>query len=142
MKEGSWSEGRFETTDGCYFRALGRGQSPRGLKNNGNRPDYILTDDLDDDEMCRNPRRVNEATQWVLSALFGTMEAGRGRFIMVGNRIAQNSVPGHVIDRPGVHHTRVNQTAALLEVRPLHNLTARGGPAATRSNIKQPKAIK
>lgn len=108
MKEGSWSEGRFETTDGCYFRALGRGQSPRGLKNNGNRPDYILIDDLDDDEMCRNPRRVDEATQWVLSALFGTMEAGRGRFIMVGNRIAQNSVLGHVIDRPGVHHTRVN----------------------------------
>jgi predicted phage terminase large subunit-like protein len=108
MKEGSWSEGEFETNDGSYFRAIGRGQSPRGLKNNGRRPDYIIIDDLDDDEMCRNPRRVEEATQWVLSALFGTMEAGRGRFIMVGNRIAQNTVLAKVIDRPGVFHTRVN----------------------------------
>ena len=58
--------------------------------------------------MCRNPRRVDEATRWVLSALFGSMEAGRGRFIMVGNRIAQNSVLGNIIERPGVYHTRVN----------------------------------
>ena len=108
VKEGSWAEGRFETSDGRFFRALGRGQSPRGLKKNSRRPDYILIDDLDDDEMCRNPRRVDEATRWVLSALFGSMEAGRGRFIMVGNRIAQNSVLGNIIDRPGVYHTRVN----------------------------------
>lgn len=108
VKEGSWSEGKFETTNGCFFRALGRGQSPRGLKNNGNRPDYIIIDDLDDDEMCRNPRRVKDATEWVLSALFGTMEAGRGRFIMVGNRIGQNSVLSKIIERPGVFHTRVN----------------------------------
>lgn len=108
VKEGAWADGAFETIDGCFFRALGRGQSPRGLKKNGNRPDYIIVDDLDDDEMCRNPRRVDEGTQWVLSALFGTMEAGRGRFIMVGNRIAQNSVLGNIIERPGVYHTRVN----------------------------------
>lgn len=108
VKQGAWADGEFETIDGCFFKALGRGQSPRGLKNNGNRPDYIIIDDLDDDEMCRNPRRVDEATQWVLSALFGTMEAGRGRFIMVGNRIAQNSVLGKIIERPGVYHTRVN----------------------------------
>lgn len=108
VKVGAWAEGTFETNDGCFFRAIGRGQSPRGLKNNGNRPDYIIIDDLDDDEMCRNPRRVEETTQWVLSALFGTMEAGRGRFIMVGNRIAQNSVLGNIIERPGVYHTRVN----------------------------------
>ena len=108
VKAGAWAEGKFETTDGCFFRALGRGQSPRGLKSNGHRPDYIIIDDLDDDEMCRNPRRVQETTQWVLTALFASMEAGRGRFIMVGNRIAQNSVLANIIERPGVYHTRVN----------------------------------
>lgn len=108
IKVGSWAEGEFQTEDGYYFVALGRGQSPRGLKANGHRPDYIVIDDLDDDEMVRNPKRVSDCTEWVLTALFGTMEAGRGRFIMVGNRIAKNSVLSRIIERPGVHHTRVN----------------------------------
>lgn len=108
MKQGSWAEGEFTTTDDCYFTAIGRGQSPRGLKNKGHRPDYIIIDDLDDDELVRNDDRVRKATEWVLSALFGTMEAGRGRFIMVGNRIAKNSILTKIIERPGVHHTKVN----------------------------------
>ncbi len=108
MKDGNWAEGEFTTSDGCYFVSLGRGQSPRGIKSNGRRPDYIIIDDIDDDEMVRNDQRVNKATEWVLSALFGTMEAGRGRFIMVGNKIAQTSILSKIIERPGVHHTKVN----------------------------------
>jgi predicted phage terminase large subunit-like protein len=108
IKAGSWAEGEFTTTDDCFFIALGRGQSPRGLKNHGNRPDYIVIDDLDDDELCRNPDRVQKATEWVLTALYGTMEAGRGRFVMVGNRIAKCSVLSNIIARPTFHHTTVN----------------------------------
>lgn len=108
MKEGCWADGEFTTTDDCHFIALGRGQSPRGIKYKGRRPDYIVIDDIDDDEMCRNPKRVKEASDWVLTALFGAMEAGRGRFIMVGNRIAKNSILSNIIERPDVYHTRVN----------------------------------
>lgn len=108
MKDGNWAEGEFTTSDGCYFVSLGRGQSPRGIKSNGRRPDYIIIDDIDDDEMVRNDQRVSKATEWVLSALFGTMEAGRGRFIMVGNKIAKTSILSKIIERPGVHHTKVN----------------------------------
>lgn len=108
MKEGNWAEGEFTTLDGYYFTSIGRGQSPRGLKNKSRRPDYIIIDDIDDDEMVRNEQRVSKATEWVLSALFGAMEAGRGRFIMVGNRIAKNSVLSKIIERPGVYHTKVN----------------------------------
>ncbi len=108
MKDGNWAEGEFTTSDGCYFISLGRGQSPRGIKSNGRRPDYIIIDDIDDDEMVRNDQRVGKATEWVLSALFGTMEAGRGRFIMVGNKIAKTSILSKIIERPGVHHTKVN----------------------------------
>lgn len=108
MKNGNWAEGEFTTVDGYHFTSIGRGQSPRGLKKNGRRPDYIVIDDIDDDEMVRNPKRVSQATEWVLSALFGTMEAGRGRFIIVGNRIAKDSILSKIIERPGVHHTTVN----------------------------------
>lgn len=108
IKTGNWAEGEFTTVDGCFFTAVGRGQSPRGVKNNGRRPDYIVIDDIDDDEMVLNKRRVDKATEWVLSALFYAMEAGRGRFILVGNRIAKTSILTNIVARPGVHHTVVN----------------------------------
>lgn len=108
VKEGNWAEGEFTTMDDCYFTALGRGQSPRGVKNHGRRPDYIIVDDLDDDQLVQNPDRVAKATEWVLTALLGTTEVGRGRFIMVGNRIGKNSILTNIIARPGVFHTVVN----------------------------------
>lgn len=108
MKLGSWAEEEFVTVDNTYFLALGRGQSPRGVKKFGRRPDLIIIDDIDDDELVRNPKRVDTVANWVLTALFGSMEAGRGRFVMVGNRIAKNSVLSKIAARPGVFHTRVN----------------------------------
>lgn len=106
--EGTWSEGEFITKSGAMFVALGRGQSPRGLKNRGKRPDFIVIDDIDDDELVRNPRRVKEVFEWILTALFGTMEGGRGRFILIGNRIAKDSVLSLFAELEGIYHRRVN----------------------------------
>lgn len=92
--DGLWTDGEFVCADGSMFIALGRGQSPRGIKRRGLRVNYISIDDIDDDEMCRNPRRVDEAVDWCLSALIGTMAMGRGRFVLVGNRIGQYSILG------------------------------------------------
>ena len=33
---------------------------------------------LDDDELCRNEKRVKELTDWVKEALFGALDVGRG----------------------------------------------------------------
>ncbi len=108
VKAGDWSEGNFKTQDGCLFVAVGRGQSPRGLKNQGARPDYIVIDDLDDDQMVRSQAQVSKIYEWCLSALVGTMAAGRGRFVMVGNRIGKDSVLSRMAERPGAYHTVVN----------------------------------
>lgn len=108
VKEGDWKEGKFRTTDGCMFVALGRGQSPRGLKNRSRRPDYIVIDDIDDDEIVNNPKRIGKVLDWVLTALFGTMEGGRGRFIMVGNRIGKDSVLSRYAALEDLSHSKVN----------------------------------
>ena len=89
---GIWTNGEFTTATGDLFIALGRGQSPRGIKKRGLRPNYIAVDDIDDDELVRNPRRVGEAVDWLLTALLGTMAMGRGRLAVVGNRIGRTSV--------------------------------------------------
>ncbi len=106
--EGSWQDGEFVTADGVAFFARGRGQSPRGLRYRSNRPDYIVIDDLDDDELVNNPERVTRLTNWVKEALFGALDGGRGRFIMVGNLIGKNSVLANIAATNGVHVSQVN----------------------------------
>ena len=104
---GSWLEGEFKTKGGAKFLAVGRGQSPRGLRDREARPDYIVIDDLDDDEICRNEKRIKDLTDWVKEALFGALDVGRGRFIMVGNLISKNSVLANIAASKGVHVSEV-----------------------------------
>ncbi|KAA6331635.1 hypothetical protein EZS27_019785 [termite gut metagenome] len=104
---GSWEEGEFVTKDGTAFFSRGRGQSPRGLRYRESRPDYIVIDDLDDDELCRNESRVRILTDWVKEALFGALDGGRGRFIMVGNLIGKCSVLNNIAHSETVHLSRV-----------------------------------
>ena len=105
---GSWEDGKFITKDAKAFFALGRGQSPRGLRYRQSRPDYIVVDDLDDDELVQNESRVAKMLDWILEALFNTMDMGRGRFVFVGNRIHKNSVLANFAKVPGVYHSIVN----------------------------------
>lgn len=104
---GNWQEGQFVTQSDVAFFARGRGQSPRGLRYKEARPDYIVIDDLDDDELCRNEKRVKDLTDWVKEALFGALDVGRGRFIMVGNLISKNSVLANIAATKGVYVSEI-----------------------------------
>lgn len=108
LKYGSWEEGKFVTKSDHAFFALGRGQSPRGLRYRQFRPDYIIVDDLDDDELCRNPSRVEKMHDWVLEALFGSMDMGKGRFIVAGNLISRTSVLAKLSENKSFHVSKVN----------------------------------
>ncbi len=99
---GNWEDGEFVTKDNIAFMSMGRGQSPRGLRYKESRPDRILIDDLDDDELVKNPERVRELTEWVKTALFGALGAEGGQFIMVGNLISKCSVLANIIATPTV----------------------------------------
>lgn len=107
-QNGAWEEGKFVTKSGVACFALGRGQSPRGLRHRQFRPDYIVIDDIDDDQMCRNESRVKQILDWMLEALLGALDMGRGRFIVVGNRIHKKSIVAKYAKLKGVYHTVVN----------------------------------
>lgn len=104
---GSWLEGEFKTRGGAKFLAVGRGQSPRGLRDREARPDYIVIDDIDDDELCRNEKRVKDLTDWVKEALFGALDVGRGRFMLVGNLISKKSVLANIAASKGVYVSEI-----------------------------------
>ncbi len=104
---GSWQDGEFKAACGVKFLACGRGQSPRGLRDREARPDYIVIDDLDDDQLCRNEKLVHDLTDWVKEALFGALDVGRGRFIMVGNLISKTSVLFNIAYTKGVFLSKI-----------------------------------
>ena len=88
-KPGSWETGEFVCQCGCSFRAIGAGQSPRGTRNKNFRPDFILIDDIDTDEECRNIDRINAKWKWLEEALIPAMSvSGNYRILFNGNIIA------------------------------------------------------
>ena len=88
-KPGAWETGEFTCLCGCSFRAIGAGQSPRGTRNKNFRPDFILIDDIDTDEECRNPERIKTKWKWLEEALIPTMSvSGNYRILFNGNIIA------------------------------------------------------
>ncbi len=112
---GNWSEKHFVTKDGVGFWAIGRRESPRGLREAEKRPNLLIIDDLDDDEEVKNEELVKKSLDWLRGALIGAMAIKQRRIIMVGNRIAKKSILAHVVgdindDDPineGITHIKV-----------------------------------
>lgn len=96
-RSGKWSDGKFTTADGIGFWSFGRGQSPRGIRNEALRPNFGIVDDIDDAGVVKNPERVKEATDWVLGDLYGAMPTKQSRLIIAGNRIHKNSILANIV---------------------------------------------
>lgn len=89
---GSWEASEFKTRKGVAFRAVGAGQSPRGTRNQAKRPDLVLVDDIDTDELCRNPDLVNERIKWIEQALIPTRSVDSPTLVIAcGNIISKFS---------------------------------------------------
>lgn len=97
--QGSWEEGNFRTRDGFSAWALGLGQSPRGLKSRGVRPDLIVADDVDNKKRCKNPQLIREATDWIEEDLKGTFGTFAERFVFNNNLISRNSITQKLHDK-------------------------------------------
>jgi hypothetical protein len=101
-KLGAWETGEFTCQCGCSFRAIGAGQSPRGTRNKNYRPDFILIDDIDTDEECRNPERIKTKWKWLEKSLIPTMSvSGRYRVLFNGNIIARDCCINKAIEKAG-----------------------------------------
>lgn len=93
QKLGAWTSSEFKIRRGCSFRGLGWGESPRGTRQENVRPDFILIDDIDTDEECRNEDIMKNKLNWIEQALIGTRSISEPLRILVnGNIIHDNCV--------------------------------------------------
>ncbi len=88
---GNWSKDEFLIRKGCAFRAIGWGQSPRGSRNENIRPDFILIDDIDTDEECRNEDTMTAKINWIEQALFATRSISCDTRILVNGNIIHDN---------------------------------------------------
>lgn len=65
-----WTDGQFVLRNGVVFTAVGAGQSIRGLNYRSTRPDYIIVDDLYDEEDINNPESTVKKNAWFWGSLY------------------------------------------------------------------------
>lgn len=101
---GDWTTGKFTTKDGIRFLAIGRDQSPRGARKGEKRPNYGVVDDVDDDEIVNNLKRVKKVVKRIRGAMFGALSIKGARMVIAGNRIHPQSILAHIVGdiKPGV----------------------------------------
>ena len=88
-------------SSGATVRAVGVSGSFRGAStdspwSNGDRPDFIILDDLQKEELARNPDRVNDLEEKINSAIEGLAESGYELSMVMTCTVLQ---PGDLADR-------------------------------------------
>jgi predicted phage terminase large subunit-like protein len=95
FKEGDWADGDFHDVDGDRYVAMGFGQSPRGLREGANRPDYIVVDDCDSKKHINNDRIMREYVDYIMEDVIGCFDSSDDsveRFVFVNNNFHKNSI--------------------------------------------------
>ena len=85
-----WSEDEVIVND-VKVKALGAGMKVRGLKYKEFRPDLVICDDLENDEMVENQERREKLEQWFGGALTPSMAKG-GRLVVIGTILHYDSL--------------------------------------------------
>ena len=98
-KLGSWEDGNFVTKNDVAFFSLGRGQSPRGIRYRNKRPNLVVIDDIDDDEIAENPKRVAKVIKWIWGALHGATDNKGARIIFANNLISPYGIIAKTIEK-------------------------------------------
>ena len=98
-----WTDGQFVLKNGVIFTAVGAGQKIRGLNYRNRRPNYILVDDLYDEEDINNPDSTKKKTDWFWSSLYPARDETRPCSIHVqGTAINREDLLEQLKTKPGV----------------------------------------
>lgn len=113
---GSWETGKWQTRGckkyrlrGFIARALGFGQPVRGLRIGAQRPDLCVIDDIETEELLKNPKRQDTIAKWVERALLPIMDGPIRRLLYSNNKFAPRMVQTVLQERHPtwwVHHIK------------------------------------
>jgi predicted phage terminase large subunit-like protein len=97
MTSSHWSEGEI-ITNGIMVKAVGAGMKVRGLKYRNFRPDYILVDDIENEELTNSAERRNKLERWFNGALVPSLNRD-GAVIVVGTILHFEALLAKLLDK-------------------------------------------
>ena len=95
-----WTGTEILTTTTIRVMARGTGSRLRGLRSFEVRPDLVICDDLENDELVRTAEQRKKIHQWFTKALMNTMDPG-GDLFVVGTIIHYDSLLAKLLKVPG-----------------------------------------
>jgi predicted phage terminase large subunit-like protein len=92
-----WRGNKIQLPNGAMICAYGAGQSPRGIKNDKDRPGLIICDDLENEEQAESEEQRDKLQSWFSGTLLNT-GYHRTNVIVVGTILNHNSLLAHLVD--------------------------------------------
>ena len=97
LKGSVWGEEVIETVTGVRVIVRGAGQKVRGLKWKHHRPDLIIIDDLENDELVESKERRDKLWFWFWKSVIPALSKPDGRLVYVGTILHYDSVLNRLI---------------------------------------------
>lgn len=94
LKSDKWTEDMLVLTNGTVIRAKGRGFQIRGF-----RPDMIICDDLEDEEVLYSKEQRDKLQIWFNRTLLPALKPDQG-LLYVGTKLHQYALIGKMADKP------------------------------------------
>lgn len=91
-----WAEENIVVGD-VMIKALGANMKVRGLKYRNFRPDMVICDDLENDEMVESKERREKLSRWFNGALIPSL-APEGRIVIIGTILHYDSLLNNLLD--------------------------------------------
>lgn len=97
MEGPTWTDGKLVLKNGVCLQAAGAGASLRGMRHNDARPDFVLIDDLEDEESVKTPDQREKVMHWLYRTLLPACAKGPAgqiayRIRFMGNRLDRDAV--------------------------------------------------
>ena len=96
-----WAKDQVVLKDGTLIIALGTGQQAVGLKVGHQRPTLIILDDPEDTENTKTALALKFNFRWMMKALLPTLDAEKGRIIVIGTPQCEGCMILRLFKLPG-----------------------------------------
>lgn len=96
-----WRMGCILTANNIKVTVAGSGKKLRGLRHGPYRPDLVILDDIENDEMVRNPEQRDKLNTWLTKTVMPLGEAGgKLDIVYIGTILHYDSVLSRTLDNP------------------------------------------
>lgn len=92
QKGSIWREDDIVMLCGCRIIARGSGMPIRGIKHNEARPDLIILDDCENDELVSNKERRDAQWSWFFKSVLPALDPDKGEVFVIGTILHYDSM--------------------------------------------------